>query len=133
MVEINQLNGHIRFTGEVAGIEKIKLYKDSHIFVFPPIEPEGMPWVLLEAMSARLPVITTNQGTIPEVVEDGKSGFIIEPTAENIANKICLLLENPSIAREMGENGRIRVEKYFNEEIYFKRMVEVFKNALETE
>jgi glycosyltransferase involved in cell wall biosynthesis len=133
LISSNNLDGRVVFLGEVSGQAKTNLYRESDVFVFPPIEPEGMPWVLLEAMSARLPVITTNQGTIPEVVEDGKSGFIIEPTPEHLSDKISMLIQNPSLAKEMGENGRRRVEKWFNEDIYLKRMKEVFEKSLESE
>ena len=102
----NNLNEYVDFVGQVSGSKKVMLYLEHDIFVFPPIQPEGMPWVLLEAMSAALPVISTDQGAISEVVEDGKTGFMVEPKPEIIAEKICYLIENPAIAKRMGYNGR---------------------------
>lgn len=132
LIEKYKIGKKISFVGEVDTTEKIKLYHTHSIFVFPPIQPEGLPWVVLEAMSAALPVITTAQGTIPEVVEDQKSGFIIEPTPENIANKICYLLENPNIAKEMGEKGSQRIKEHFSEELYFERLKKVFLESLQS-
>jgi glycosyltransferase involved in cell wall biosynthesis len=130
LVEKNKLNGQIKFTGEVAGVDKLKLYKTHDIFVFPPIQPEGMPWVILEAMSAKLPIVTTHQGTIPEVVVHGKSGFIIEPYPEEIAKCLCHLIENPELAKKLGEYGRHRIENLYSEEVYFQNIEKIFQYAI---
>ena len=130
LIAAHKLEQKVRFAGEVGTKTKIQLYHHHALFVFPPIQPEGMPWVILEAMSAKLPVITTAQGTIPEVVEDQQTGFIINPTPENIAEKICYLLENPDLAMEMGQRGRKRIEAHFSEEVYFERLKSVFLDAL---
>jgi glycosyltransferase involved in cell wall biosynthesis len=129
-LRLNNLFERVHFTGEVSGITKIRLYGEHDIFVFPPIAPEGMPWVILEAMSAGLPVISTNQGAIPELVEDGRTGFIIDPTPEKLAEKTCFLIEHPDIARRMGEAGRRRVETHFSEETYLKKLEGVFRAAI---
>ena len=89
-----------------------------------------MPWVILEAMSASLPVISTNQGAISEVVIDQQTGFIITPTPKTIAQKICYLFENPHLARQMGMLGRKRVEQLFSEEVYVRNIINTFKNVL---
>lgn len=75
----------IAWAGEVRGAVKSALFLSHEIFAFPPVEPEGLPWVILEAMSARLPVVTTDQGAIREVVDDGETGFIAEPTVADVA------------------------------------------------
>jgi glycosyltransferase involved in cell wall biosynthesis len=129
LIKFYNIGDRINFVGEVSGKVKIDLYTGHNIFVFPPIEPEGMPWVILEAMSARLPVISTNQGAIEDVIENGKTGFIIEPTPENIADKICFLIENPAIALSMGELGRKRVETHFSETEYMNKMGNVLQEA----
>ncbi|MGH7453383.1 MAG: glycosyltransferase family 4 protein, partial [bacterium] len=127
---LHNLFGRVNLTGEVSGAAKNRLYREHDIFVFPPIEPEGMPWVILEAMSAGLPVITTDQGTIAEIVEDGKTGFIVDPAPAKIAEKICYLIEHPAIAKKMGECGRRRIEAHFSEEAYLKRMESVLLGAV---
>ncbi|MDL1974763.1 MAG: glycosyltransferase family 4 protein [Deltaproteobacteria bacterium] len=129
LIKKNKIDGRINFAGQVSGINKIRLYNEHDVFVFPPIQPEGMPWVILEAMSAKLPVISTNQGTIPEVIEHAKTGYLVEPTPENIADRICYLVDNPAIARKMGEAGRRRVESHFSEKNYFDKLENVFNSA----
>jgi glycosyltransferase involved in cell wall biosynthesis len=120
----------VTFTGRIGGVDKIRLYKDHGLFVFTPLDPEGLPWVILEAMSAGLPVITTERGAIPEVVEQGRTGYIIEPQPQTIAEKIRYIIEHPGEAKTMGLNGRRRVERHFSEPAYLKGIEQVLLEAL---
>jgi glycosyltransferase involved in cell wall biosynthesis len=121
-----KLRGRIAFPGEVTGAAKIELLNEHDLFVFTPVAPEGLPWVILEAMSASLPVITTDQGAIAEVVQDSHTGLIVAPTPEHLANGICRLLEDPPTARAMGHRGRKRVEANFSEEGYLAKLIALF-------
>ena len=125
LLEANGIATSVDFVGACTGEEKVQTFLEHDLFVFPPIEPEGLPWVLLEAMSAALPVISTDKGAISEVVEDRKTGFIIEPTAPSIAKSVCEVVENPDQAREMGVQGRKRVEELFSEDLYVQRIVDI--------
>ena len=72
------------------------------IFVLPSVK-EGFPWALLEAMTAKLPVVATNVGAVPEIIEDGKNGFVIEPRKpELLAQKIKELIGNERLRHELG-------------------------------
>ncbi len=129
LIEELRLSGRCRFVGEVSGQEKVRTYLDHDLFVFPPIEPEGLPWVILEAMSAALPVITTDQGAIAEVVDHGKTGFVVQPTKESLARAICRLLDDPEGARRMGIEGRRRVESHFSEAAYLQKLIAVLRDV----
>lgn len=75
------------------------------IFLLPSVK-EGFPWAVLEAMSAKLPVIATRVGAVPEIIEDGKNGFLVEPShPEQIAPKIEELLKNDYLQKKMGIQG----------------------------
>jgi glycosyltransferase involved in cell wall biosynthesis len=79
-----------------------KLLSAFDIFVLPSIK-EGFPWVVLEAMAAKLPVIATKVGAVPEIIENGKNGFIIEPARpDKIAENIQILLKNDHLRQELG-------------------------------
>lgn len=117
----------VHFVGEVIGPKKVELLCTSSLLVFTPVAPEGLPWVILEAMSAGLPVITSDQGAIAEVVLDGVTGTIISPEPDGVAGEICRLLENPGLAAEMGKAGRARVERQFSEDDYLEKMVGLFR------
>jgi glycosyltransferase involved in cell wall biosynthesis len=98
--------------GWVRGDEKQLLLETSTLFVLPSHD-EGVPISILEAMSASLPIVATPVGGIPEVVRDGIDGILIEPgNGVALAEAICQLLGNKSLAKSMGRNAceRHRVE-----------------------
>lgn len=98
------------------------------IFVLPSIQPDPFPTVILEAMSAGKPVIATNHGGAPEMIEDGKSGLLI-PVADagKAAEKACLLIENELLRKEMGIKARERVQEVFSKEAFEKGILGVIK------
>ena len=123
------LQAKVTFIGEVTGAKKILVFHAHDIFVFTPIAPEGLPWVILEAMSAGLPVVTADQGAIAEVVEPDKTGFIVSPNPQTVAQSIVFLLDHPGEARIMGERGRKRVLENFSEAVYLAKLMAVFGEA----
>lgn len=90
-------------------------------------EYEGFPNVILEAMAARLPVLTTPAGDAARIVEDGKTGYVLEPEdAGGMADCIVELARNPALAAQMGEAGRNRVEHDYNFTSLAARLLFVF-------
>lgn len=86
-----------------SGSEKLNFLANADVFVFPPREPEGHPWAIVEAMAAQLPIISTDKGAIIESVIDDKNGFIVpEKNPEMIAEKLKLLIENSELRKQMG-------------------------------
>ena len=121
----------IQIRGRVVGEEKINLLSSSDIFVFPPYSHEGHPWVIVEAMAAGVPIITTDQGAITESVKDGINGFIVEPrNSQQIAEKIKFLISHPDIRRKMGEESRRLYIENFTEEKMIERLRSVFHSVL---
>jgi glycosyltransferase involved in cell wall biosynthesis len=127
----NGLSDFVNMLGVVAGSEKARLLSEAEAFIFPPIAPEGQPLVILEAMSAGLPVIATPQGAIAETVVDGVTGFLVpvgDPVA--IAEKILLLIRNADLRRRMGQAGRERFLKYYTVERWAGDLARVFREVL---
>ena len=123
----NHLHGFVKMPGVVVGDEKARLLHESTLFVFPPITPEGQPLVILEAMSAGLPIIATPQGAIPEMVADGENGFLVpaeDPAA--IADRILLLLHDEDLRRRMGEASRERFAERYTLDRWTKDLACVF-------
>ena len=88
--------------------EMVRIYQNSKIVVCLAInEPFGL--VPLEAMSCGVPVIAVNEGGYRETVVDKKTGFLINRNSHELAEKIKILLSDPELARQMGENGRKEV------------------------
>jgi len=89
------------------------LLQAMEVFVLPSLS-EGLPLALLEALALQKPVVATNVGGIPEIVEDGVTGYLVPPkNPEALADKILLLLRDPQMASNIGQAGRKRVEVTF--------------------
>jgi glycosyltransferase involved in cell wall biosynthesis len=83
------------------------------IFVLPSLS-EGLSSAILSAMAAGLPVVATDVGGIPELVEPGENGILVPPSdPRTLAEAITFMAEHPEEARRMGASGRRRVEESF--------------------
>jgi len=102
------------FLGKVPHFELFEYYQQADIFVFPSVWNEAFGMPIVEAMSMGLPVIATRGGAFPELVEDEKTGLLVERgDAEALAEAILRLLENDNLRIAMGEAGQQRaVEKF---------------------
>jgi len=109
--------------------KKFDFLTKSDIFVFTPREPEGHPWVIVEAMASGLAIISTDQGAIVESVINGENGFIVPPKSpDEIAEKLKLLINDPSLRTQMGKKSR----EFYLEKFTETRMVENFSRAFDT-
>lgn len=88
---------------------------------------EGLPIALLEAMSMGKPIIASPAGGIPEAIEDGVNGLLVEPVPERIAEKVLYLLENREVAEGLGRNARRTVEERFTWDRAAKRFLDIYK------
>lgn len=101
----------INVTGPKFGNDKISEFQKADIFVFPTYN-DAFPLVCIEAMQFSLPVISTFEGGIPDIVADKKTGFIIEPqNVAVLAAKIEILLKDENLRKDMGKKG---YERFLN-------------------
>lgn len=90
-----------------------RAYGAAHAFLLPSLW-EGLPPTLLEAWAARLPVVATPVGGIPEVAVDGENALLAPPgDAAELAERMRALLEEPELGRRLGAAGRALVEARF--------------------
>lgn len=88
-------SSQFRYCGIVIGEQKMKAFVNSDIFILPSLY-EGLPIALLEAMSVGRIVLTTNVGSIPTVVSNGKNGYLVEPgNSIQIFEKLCQIIHHP--------------------------------------
>jgi colanic acid/amylovoran biosynthesis glycosyltransferase len=114
------LKEQVRFLGWIDNISSVLPRWD--VFVMPSLE-EGFPIAALDAMAAGLPVVATSVGGVPELLEDGKSGWLVPSRdVEALASRLHLLIGNPELRRSMGTAGYARVRDHFSA----KQMTESF-------
>jgi glycosyltransferase involved in cell wall biosynthesis len=120
------------FTGPVEGDEKTRLLTSSDIFCLPSFYPqEGQPLVIIEAMAAGLPVVSTMWRGIPETVVDGETGLLVETARPDlVAEKLTALAMDAPTRRRLGKNGRARYESLYTQEAFGRRMLEALRPFL---
>ena len=118
------LERNIEFLGFREDIPQLMQAMD--VFVLPSLS-EGHPLSILEAMASQKPIVATDVGGLREVVEDGKTGFLVpRGDFESLANKIMIVLENVEFANRMAFEARKKVEKEYNLNIMVKKYVDLY-------
>jgi glycogen synthase len=121
---------NVVWIGEMIPVDEVvQLYSHAAVFVCPSVyEPFGL--INLEAMACETPVVASGVGGILEVVEDGKTGLLVEPgRPDEIVAAVRTLLADPALGRAMGRAGRQRVEAHFSWTSVAARTREVYQEA----
>ncbi len=118
------LQKQVKYLGKKYNEDKTEAFNSANIFAFPTYySNECFPLVLLEAMQHKLAIISTFEGGIRDIVEDGITGFLVPQKNINIlADKLEYLINNPELCLNMGVAGRKKYEKLF--------MLDAFENKL---
>ncbi len=120
------IEGCVHFLGPVFDEEKRSALKRAGIFLLPS-HVENMPVSVMEAMAAGLPVIGSRVGAIPEMVEDGVTGFLMEPRDREVLEaRWAELMERPELRREMGARGRERAQRLWSRDLVGKQTAELY-------
>jgi glycosyltransferase involved in cell wall biosynthesis len=121
---------NIIFTGYFPDRKLPRLYQAADIFAFSTFY-ENLPFAVLEALSTGLPVVTTRVGGIPEMIEDGRNGFLVQPfNSRELSNRILYLLEHPNAASEIAFQARKVIEERFDWRLIVKKVLKVYDEAL---
>lgn len=109
------VEGDVIFAGEVERDVLIRYIRASDVFVLNS-RYEGLSHQILEVMSVGVPVITTNVGGNPEVIEDGKNGFLVKPNdTQMLIKRITTLLTDTALRAQMVQSARRTVKRFSNE------------------
>ena len=130
IIRAKGLHSWVQITGEVER-DKVPLLMGMADLFLLPSRTEGMPVALLEAMRARLPIVATSVGGIPEMVEDGVSGLVIEPQSpEQITRAILRLVDDEAFRHNLGEGGYKAFEEKFEYSKGVEEMRAVYRSLI---
>jgi glycosyltransferase involved in cell wall biosynthesis len=91
------------------------LIQAMDVFVHPAVFQDPLPRILLEAAACGRPIVATNTGGIPEIIQDGISGLLVEPgNADALADAVLALLRHPDKAKRLGQAAMKRIEQVFS-------------------
>lgn len=124
LIKENKLEQNVFLAGYMDNAaEYLKAFS---LFVLPSLK-EGLPYAILEAGSASLPVIATTVGGVPEIIEDMKSGVLVQPkNIKELAHAISFMIEHPDERRKYGAALKERVAKDFSVEKMVANMAELY-------
>ena len=118
----------VEFRGWIKDLKAI--YEGLDIVALTSLN-EGTPVSLIEAMAAGRPIVATNVGGVKDIVEDGKSGYLVESgNVEEFTKKLLELIKDPEKRRTFGQNGRDIVKNRFTKERLIKDTKELYNNLL---
>lgn len=129
-VDKRDLNDRVAYVGRKVGEEKNAFFQQADIFILPTMN-ECFPLVILEAMEYKLPVISTNEGGIPDMVKDGENGLIFEKqNPYSLADCIAKLLDDEELRVKMGNAGYDKFCREFTLQQFEHRMLDILSQNL---
>jgi len=129
-IQKNNLDDYVSILGGIYGNDKNKYFSEAQVFILPT-NFEAFPLVLLEAMEFSLPVISTEEGAIPDIIDNGKTGFVIEKNnKEQLIKKIDTLLNNENLCKEFGKLGRNKFILNYTADIMEKNIYETIMKVI---
>jgi len=132
LVKSLQLENNVKFLGQATDMTLLAELRSATMVLLPCVQTEngdqdGIPVTLMEAMCSKTPVISTNVSGIPELIEDGKQGLLVEPeNTLQLANAIKALLNDAELRTRLGKAGSNKIEKEFNIRIEVHKLIEIW-------
>jgi glycosyltransferase involved in cell wall biosynthesis len=121
-IERELLQNYFEIPGGIYGAEKEKYFKESDVFVFPS-HNEAFGLVILEAMQWGLPVVVSKEGSIPEIVIDGSTGYLVDyADVQLLTDRVLQLVKDRDLRIRMGNAGKARFEEFYSIPVYEKRL-----------
>lgn len=121
------IRDRIEFLGTVSGESKGQAIRDADVLILPS-HTENMPVSLIEGMAAALPVIATTVGAVPEMIEDGETGFLIAPRdSEGLADRLARLFRDPALGRIIGQQAQDHARATWDADVLAERTVVLYE------
>lgn len=130
MIKENNLEDKVIFTGMVLDKEKQAVYQDADIFTLPSYS-ENFGIVVAEAMYFGLPVVTTHNVGISNIVKDYNAGLVVEKNKAEVSNAILKILKDKNISEEMSKNGKKAANKEFSMDSVSEEWIKAYNDIIE--
>lgn len=125
-----RLQDQIHYVGPTYDAAKQQLLDRHDIFVFPTCN-DAFPLVALEAMQSALPIVATYEGALPEIIEDGETGFLVDPgDPAMLAGRLECLLSDARLSRRMGAQGQKRQRERYTLAAFEQRVAAALSTAI---
>ena len=129
-VRERDLEDVVRYHGPKYGEEKLAYFAQSDVFVQPTYD-DCFPLTLVEAMQWRLPIVSTDVGAVPDMVQNGENGFVCKlQDSLSLAEALEKLINDPSLCRQMGERGYERYKAEYTLTAFEQNFVEMIRGCL---
>jgi len=126
------LEDKVFFTGFVPNHEMVKYYNAADVYLMPTLRIEGLPFVLLEAMSCAKPVVATRTGGNTSLIKDGENGFLIEPTnIQQLIHYIMMILKDDKIKNRLSTSARKTILEDFTIDKMVDKTIALMREAIE--
>jgi glycosyltransferase involved in cell wall biosynthesis len=119
--------GGVEFLGYRSGDELKEILAGAQFVVLPSRWYENLPFSIMEALAAGKPVIASDLGGIPEMIEDGVNGLLFPAgDAGELARRLVLLLDSPEQRESMGRTGRQKALELYNADYHYQRIIDIY-------
>ncbi len=120
------LTGMVNLHPPAFGKDKLDFFRGADIFVYPSYS-EGMPMAVIEAMASGLPIVASTAGGLPDLVQDGVNGLLVEPgQPDQLAAALHSLAGDPTLRRSLGEQSARLAAEHFDIEQHIDRLVTIY-------
>ncbi len=120
----------VEFAGHKSGEALRRLVAESQFVVLPSRWYENLPFAIMEAMACSKPVVASNLGGIPEMVDDGATGMLFPMgDVDALADRLRRMLGDRPAREEMGRRGREKAERLYGREVHYERIMEIYRDA----
>ena len=130
LLEKYNISENITFPGPKYGSDKHDEFCNADIFVFPSLN-DTFPLVLIEAMKYCLPIVGSIEGAIPEIIDDGITGYTVPKyDCELVADKLEILINNDSVRTEMGVKANLKFKKKYTMREFEKNLSQTLNDIV---
>ncbi|NIS79388.1 MAG: glycosyltransferase [Anaerolineales bacterium] len=127
----SQSNARVKALGRLPHSEVLEFMKSALVLIFPSEWYEGFPMAILEAMACGIPVLASKLGSLPEIVEEGKTGLLFTPgNIEELRQNVRWIMQHPEEIMSMGINGRMKYLETYSAAQNYRQLIDIYRQAI---